>query len=222
MAQTKRKRRTKHRGNAAGTIETRGRTGRPLSAEEKKKQTRQTARERRLNTPPTWKSALTRAGMAAAIMFPLTILLFAKSHRISSAIVFTAFAFAFYVPAGYYIDMTIYRRRQRKKQELAAPQGDRLEAVADRVGAQPRQPDRAMGQAQDQAEPAAHRAALVGTGVGLRLALLEHRRQGVHECASQGHEHCEHSSRLSNLLVLVREWQTPSLGRVVEWQTQRA
>ena len=27
MAQTKRKRRTKHRGNAAGTIEARGRTG---------------------------------------------------------------------------------------------------------------------------------------------------------------------------------------------------
>ena len=34
MAQTKRKRRTKHRGNAAGTIETRGRTGRPPTAEE--------------------------------------------------------------------------------------------------------------------------------------------------------------------------------------------
>ena len=28
MAQTKRKRRTKHRGNAAGMVETRGRTGR--------------------------------------------------------------------------------------------------------------------------------------------------------------------------------------------------
>jgi Flp pilus assembly protein TadB len=120
MAQTKRKRRTKHRGNAAGTVEARGRTGRPPSADERKKTSRETARERRLNTPPTWKSALTRAGMAAAIMFPLTILLFAKSHRISSAIVFTAFAFAFYVPAGYYIDTTMYRRRQRKRQELAA------------------------------------------------------------------------------------------------------
>ena len=31
MAQTKRKRRTKHRGNAAGQVETRGRTGRPPS-----------------------------------------------------------------------------------------------------------------------------------------------------------------------------------------------
>jgi Flp pilus assembly protein TadB len=119
MAQTKRKRRSKHRGTAAGTVEARGRTGRPLSAEEKKKQTRQTSRERRLNTPPTWKSAFARAGMAAAIMFPLTILLFAKSHRIASAVFFTAFAFVFYVPLGYYVDMTMYRRRQRKRQEVA-------------------------------------------------------------------------------------------------------
>lgn len=125
MAQTKRKRRSKHRGNAAGTVEARGRTGRPPSAEERKKTSRESARDRRLNTPPTWKSALTRAGMAAAIMFPLTILLFAKSHRVSSAIVFTAFAFLFYVPTGYYIDMTMYKRRQRKKQELAAGQRGR-------------------------------------------------------------------------------------------------
>jgi Flp pilus assembly protein TadB len=125
MAQTKRKRRSKHRGNAAGTVEARGRTGRPPSAEERKKTSRESARDRRLNTPPTWKSALTRAGMAAAIMFPLTILLFAKSHRVSSAIVFTAFAFVFYVPAGYYIDMTMYKRRQRKKQALAAAQRGR-------------------------------------------------------------------------------------------------
>ena len=62
MAQTKRKRRTKHRGTAAGTIEARGRTGRPPSPEEKKKQSRMDARERRLNTPPTWKSSLMRAG----------------------------------------------------------------------------------------------------------------------------------------------------------------
>ncbi|HEY1507531.1 MAG TPA: hypothetical protein VGF93_00915 [Solirubrobacteraceae bacterium] len=125
MAQTKRKRRSKHRGNAAGTVEARGRTGRPPTADERKKASRESARERRLNTPPTWKSALTRAGMAAAIMFPLTILLFAKSHRVSSAVIFTAFAFAFYVPAGYYIDMTMYKRRQRKKQDLAAAQRGR-------------------------------------------------------------------------------------------------
>ncbi|HET6871227.1 MAG TPA: hypothetical protein VFH80_35265, partial [Solirubrobacteraceae bacterium] len=64
MAQTRRKRRSKHRGTAAGTIEARGRTGRPPSAEERKKQSRMTARERRLNTPPTWKGAATRGALA--------------------------------------------------------------------------------------------------------------------------------------------------------------
>ena len=69
MAQTKRKRRTKHRGTPAGTITTRGRTGRPPTADEKKKQTRVEARERRLNTPPTWKSSAMRGAVAAVLMF---------------------------------------------------------------------------------------------------------------------------------------------------------
>ena len=47
MAQTKRKRRTKHRGNAAGTIEARGRTGRKPTADEQRK-----ASTRRARGPP--------------------------------------------------------------------------------------------------------------------------------------------------------------------------
>src|SRR6266516_1140874 len=43
MAQTKRKRRTKHRGNAAGAIESRGRTGRKPTPEERKTKPRQSA-----------------------------------------------------------------------------------------------------------------------------------------------------------------------------------
>ena len=52
MAQTKRKRRSKHRGNAAGSIEARGRTGRKPTGDEVKKSGRQTAREKRLAKPP--------------------------------------------------------------------------------------------------------------------------------------------------------------------------
>ena len=37
MAQAKKKRNSKHRGNAAGVVETRGRTGRPLSEREQSK-----------------------------------------------------------------------------------------------------------------------------------------------------------------------------------------
>ena len=57
MAQTKRK--TKHRGNAAGMVESRGRTGRPPTAEERSGSAREKAksREQRLqkaDRPPTW------------------------------------------------------------------------------------------------------------------------------------------------------------------------
>jgi Flp pilus assembly protein TadB len=119
MAQTKRKRRTKHRGTAAGTIQTRGRTGRPLSADEKKKQTRMDARAKRLNSPPTWKSAITRAALAAVLMFVFLALVGPKQHRIESALFFAVFACALYIPGGYYIELYMYRRRQQKKQSGA-------------------------------------------------------------------------------------------------------
>lgn len=122
MAQTKRKRRTKHRGTAAGTIEARGRTGRPLSADEKRKQQRQTSREQRLNTPPTWKSSATRALIAAVIVFVFILLTAKGKNKLLTAVEFTAVALVFYIPAGYYLELTLYRRRQRKKQ---AASGDR-------------------------------------------------------------------------------------------------
>jgi Flp pilus assembly protein TadB len=116
MAQTKRKRRTKHRGTAAGTIQTRGRTGRPPTAQERKKQSRQTARERRMSTPPTWKSSLTRASFAAVIMFLFLLLTTHGKNRVGAALIFAVFALALYVPAGYYLELFLYRRRQRKKE----------------------------------------------------------------------------------------------------------
>jgi len=119
MAQTKRKRRTKHRGTAAGTIQTRGRTGRPPSADEKKKQTRLQARERRMNTPPTWKGAITRAGLASVLMFVFLAVVGPSHNRIPSALVFALFAFALYVPGGYYMELMMYRRRQKQKQKVA-------------------------------------------------------------------------------------------------------
>jgi Flp pilus assembly protein TadB len=115
MAQTKRKRRTKHRGTAAGSIEARGRTGRPLSADEKRKQQRQTAREQRLNTPPTWKSSATRATIAAVIVFVFILVTAKGSNKLVTAVEFTAVALVFYIPAGYYLELMLYRRRQRKK-----------------------------------------------------------------------------------------------------------
>jgi Flp pilus assembly protein TadB len=113
MAQTKRKRRTKHRGTAAGTISARGRTGRPPTPDERKKAARETAREARLNTPPTWNSAIKRALLAAGFMF--VFLLLTSKGNIVAAVLFAIFAFALYVPSGYYLESLLWRRRQRKK-----------------------------------------------------------------------------------------------------------
>jgi Flp pilus assembly protein TadB len=116
MAQTRRKRRTKHRGTPAGTIETRGRTGRPPSAEERKKQTRVNAREERLNRPPTWKSSIARAFVAAAIVFIFILVVnHSKKNSVAGALLFTVIALLIYIPAGYYLETMMYRRRQRKK-----------------------------------------------------------------------------------------------------------
>ena len=113
MAQTKRKRRTKHRGNAAGTIETRGRTGRPPSADEKRKATRASILEQRLNKAPTWQGSAKRAGLASGLMF--AFLLITSKGNVAAAFVFAIFALALYVPSGYYLELWLWRRRQRKK-----------------------------------------------------------------------------------------------------------
>jgi hypothetical protein len=115
MAQTRRKRRTKHRGTPAGTIEARGRTGRPLTADERKKVDRATARERRLNTPPTWKASATRALVAAVLVFVFLLLTAKGKNKLPVALTFTVIALVVYIPAGYYLELALYRRRQRKK-----------------------------------------------------------------------------------------------------------
>jgi Flp pilus assembly protein TadB len=121
MAQTRRKRRTKHRGTAAGTIESRGRTGRPLSPQERKKQERVSAREKRLNTPPTWKSSATRAVLAAGIVFLFILITTKNGNRLVDAVEFAVIALVFYIPAGYYLELTLYRRRQRKQMAKRKP-----------------------------------------------------------------------------------------------------
>ena len=118
MAQTKRKRRSKHRGTAAGTISARGRTGRPPSPEEKKRQqklTREQAREARLAAPPTWKGSINRALLASGFMF--LFLLVTSKGNILAGVLFAIFAFALYVPSGYYLEQYLWRRRRRKKEE---------------------------------------------------------------------------------------------------------
>jgi len=113
MAQTKKKRQTKHRGNAAGQVEARGRTGRrPTGAE--RKPTARELRAARLDQPPTWRAALNRALIAAALFFIL-LLFFFRNQQLGPKVAIAVFMLAVYVPMGYYTDLVIYRRRQARR-----------------------------------------------------------------------------------------------------------
>jgi hypothetical protein len=114
MAQTKRKRQTKHRGNAAGVVESRGRTGRkPTTAEKTGKATSsKEKRVDRLEREPTWRGAFYRAMAAAVLMLLISILLLKKPNE---AIELFPIVLIAYVPISYYTDMWLYRRRMRSK-----------------------------------------------------------------------------------------------------------
>ena len=113
MAQTKRKRRSKHRGNAAGTVEARGRTGRKPTADEQRKTS--SAREDRRFVEPTWTSAAVRAGLASVMLFVLfQVGLAGDQQTIATSLALSVAAFLIYVPLGYQVDRMFWRRRMRK------------------------------------------------------------------------------------------------------------
>jgi hypothetical protein len=117
MAPTKRKRQTKHRGNAAGVVESRGRTGRKPTAAEKSGDARGLAKEKeklldKRDRPPTWRGAFVRAMFAAVLFLLAVIVLFNKSNQ---AIGLFPIVLLLYTPISYYTDLWIYNRRQRNK-----------------------------------------------------------------------------------------------------------
>ncbi|HMD51797.1 MAG TPA: hypothetical protein VKG62_03720 [Solirubrobacteraceae bacterium] len=115
MAQTRRKRQTKHRGNAAGVVESRGRTGRKPTAAEKSGKAQSAVKERvaRQDRPPSWRGAFVRAMFAAVAM--LFVLLVFKLGKPNSVIALFPIVLLMYWPISYYTDRWLYRRKQQKK-----------------------------------------------------------------------------------------------------------
>ena len=121
MASSKRK--TKHRGNAVGMVESRGRTGRRPTAAERSGTAREKtkAREQRVpryDRPPTWGGAFLKALVAAVVVLLFGV--FVVHNTTQSAILFPLILLM-YVPISYYTDLWLYRRRLRGKAKGGTP-----------------------------------------------------------------------------------------------------
>jgi hypothetical protein len=115
MAQPKNKRRRKRRGTQGGRIDTTGR--RPRTRDEARSRarsgggSRSTAKKKDL--PPTWRGAAIR-GVGAAVIFVLILLVLFK-RPVPVSLIFGVFMLVFYIPTGYYIDLTMWRKRERQR-----------------------------------------------------------------------------------------------------------
>jgi hypothetical protein len=117
MAQNQKRRRRKRRGTQGGSIDARRRAARPRSREEAKARARSgraagSSRPKE-DLPPTWRSSAIR-GVGAALIFALLLALIFK-RPLGVSLIFGAFMLAFYIPTGYYIDLAMWRKRERKR-----------------------------------------------------------------------------------------------------------
>jgi hypothetical protein len=109
VAQTRKKRRRKHRGTQGGSIDRRGRRGRPRSRQEARAQAQRRAEVKR-DRPPTWGSAFRRGLIGAGIFFALMLIAFSRSFAESLALGLVMLAI--YVPLGYTVDRFFWNRRR--------------------------------------------------------------------------------------------------------------
>jgi hypothetical protein len=120
MAQTRRKRRRKHRGTQGGRIDTRPRRGRPRNRAEAKARARSRTGKKsapRGQQPPSWSSALMKGGVAAALFVGL-LTVFGQSPIASLGV--GVLMLGFYVPMAYLMDRFFYQRHLRKEAQKRA------------------------------------------------------------------------------------------------------
>lgn len=117
----KTKRKTKHRGNAAGMIETRGvthaRSGGGSGSGGKGRSTDPRLRE------PSWRSAFIRAAFAAAIF--AVVMLAVLKGKPAGVLITTILLLGVYTPFGFYFDRWMYRRRLAQVATAGGPKPKR-------------------------------------------------------------------------------------------------
>ena len=82
MAKAKQQKRRKHKGGTqAGTVRPRGRrSARPRSRADARA-TAEQRRQEKLNSPPTWRTAIQRGAIAAVALFALLVIVFKTKRR---------------------------------------------------------------------------------------------------------------------------------------------
>ena len=114
MGQTKRKRRTKHRGNAVGVFEARGRTSKPAATAAKggsRANGRGTAGRPAIKEP-TLKGAMLKALMGIVILF-VFFRFVGNGTSTGQALAMCTVAFVLYTPLMFFTDKWIYNRKLR-------------------------------------------------------------------------------------------------------------
>jgi hypothetical protein len=118
MAQTKKKRRRKHRGTQGGRIDTRPTRGRPRSRAEAKARARSRPNKKkgkpgeRIPEPANWPNAFKKGGIAAILFAGILALMGQNPIQI---IVVGVAMLGFYVPLSFMMDRFFYNRYLRKE-----------------------------------------------------------------------------------------------------------
>ena len=119
MAQTKKKRRRKHRGTQGGKIDTRPARGRPRSRAEAKARARSGRGKSKKKTSgprvpsePSWSSAV-KKGAVASVLFVGLLALFGQNP--ATSLLIGILLLGFYVPMAYMMDRFFYQRYLRKE-----------------------------------------------------------------------------------------------------------
>jgi len=130
VAQTKKKRRRKHRGTQGGRIDTRPARGRARSRAEAQSRARSRGKKKkpgeRTPAPASWSSAFKKGGVAAIFFVGLLALL--GQNPIASLLI-GVLMLGFYVPMAFLMDRYFHQRFLRKEAEK------RSEREAQRTGA---------------------------------------------------------------------------------------
>jgi hypothetical protein len=120
MAQTKKKRRRKHRGTQGGRIDTRPARGRARSRAEAQARARSRTKKKggkpgaRVPEPASWSSALKKGGLATALFVGILALM---GQNPLAILVIGVFMLPLYAGMSYVMDGFFFKRHLRKEAE---------------------------------------------------------------------------------------------------------